>query len=176
LILDDKEGAYQYQNGVSKGRIRFSDHPNWAKVKGGSLILLYNHKNKNKHIQSDDPTDSDTNRIYITPLAQPYFYGEQLNHEQNYFPVPPAWDLIWLYNRNDQINIRSCEGNLLYRVSYGYDDDKSSIPDKQVNIKEPAEKGLVYRNLVDRYSISDAKPSPGKFNNRRHKRNAKSGK
>lgn len=177
LIVDDKEGQYKLGNGVSKGRIRFADHPNWARVRGGSIILIYNHKNKNHNIGADDPTDSNVDRIYVTPLAQPYFYGEQLTKTAEYYPIAPTWDLIWLYDKNDEINIRDCRGTLLQTITYGFADaEETNHSDHTLNLKLPVNKREVYKDLIGNYELGVSKPSPGDYNNRRHKHLAKNGK
>lgn len=177
VIIDDKEGAYKFGNGVSKGRIRFADHTNWAQVRGGSLILIYNHKQKNKFIGPDDPTDSNADRIYITSLAQPYFYGEQLTKSKDYYPILPSWDLIWLYDKNDEITIRNCDGQLLQNIRYGFGNKAiNALIQSQVTLVSSAGKKQVYKDLIGKHELSHSKPSPGKYNNRRHKNIAKNGK
>ena len=164
VIVDDKEGGYERGNGYTAGRIRFSDHQNWAEVKGGSLILLYNSKRKNNKIKSDDPADLNGDRIYISSLSQPYFYGEELDEENTYSPIPPDWDLIWLYDKNDEINIRSCDGRLLHKVAYGYNEitgDKDT--ENTIRIDKAIKNGLAYKTIDAGFNL-DTQTSPGEYN------------
>ena len=175
LIIDDKEGGYQSGNGFSAGRIRFANHPNWAKVKGGSIILIYNDKHRNKNIGNEDPTDANSDNIYISALSQPYFYGEELNAESKYIPIPPAWDLIWLYDKNDEINIRTCDEQLLQRISYGYTDLTKPTFGEVIQINKSVRKGFVFKDMMDTHVVDKEKASPGEYNNRKHKNFIKNG-
>jgi len=72
-IIDDQNGWYgARQKGISPGHFRFAAVKSWEKVPFGSIILLYNGKDKNKSISiPDDPTDADNNLVYVVPHNSP---------------------------------------------------------------------------------------------------------
>src|SRR5690606_25234155 len=79
-ILDDNNGTFttpaNYSgtaSGIAPGHFRFADHPQWANIPVGSLILIYNTEDPNPSLPPDDPTDADNDSLYVIPHTHPLF-------------------------------------------------------------------------------------------------------
>lgn len=71
-IFDDNNGwiASGSGQGIAAGCIRFANVANWAAVPYGSIILVYNEKDKATSItMADDPTDANNDKVYVLPAS-----------------------------------------------------------------------------------------------------------
>jgi gliding motility-associated-like protein len=73
-IIDDNNGwhAMGSGHGISAGHKRFNFDPQWATVRMGSIILVYNNEDVNALIPPDDPTDANHDCVYILPGNSSY--------------------------------------------------------------------------------------------------------
>lgn len=70
-IIDDNNSwhAPGSGNGIASGHKRFSTAAQWANVRMGSLIVIYNETDVNPAIPADDPTDSNHDCVYVLPSS-----------------------------------------------------------------------------------------------------------
>ena len=70
-IIDDNNSwhAPGSGNGIASGHKRFSSAAQWANIRMGSLIVIYNESDVNPAIPADDPSDSNHDCIYILPSS-----------------------------------------------------------------------------------------------------------
>ncbi|GAB4093491.1 Ig-like domain-containing protein [Flaviaesturariibacter terrae] len=71
-IIDDNNGwiAAGSGQGIAAGCIRFANVANWSAVPYGSIILVYNEKDKASSITlPDDPTDANNDKVYVLPAS-----------------------------------------------------------------------------------------------------------
>ena len=73
-IVDDNNGYFEpgHGSGIASGHMRFANVPQWQCINIGSIILIYNNDDKNPLIPADDPTDADSNCVYILPHDHPF--------------------------------------------------------------------------------------------------------
>ncbi|GAB4402744.1 MAG: hypothetical protein OHK0053_26960 [Microscillaceae bacterium] len=140
-ILDDNNGDFGGADGVSDGHIRFSNHPVWAAVPVGSIILIYNREGfmlSNTFI--DDPNDtSPNNRVYILGVGdqlggRPLFVEDLSNNTYGAYTVGDAqpdvqgtysaatidtWDRIRFLGTGDAIQTRDAGAAFFHGVVWG---------------------------------------------------------
>ncbi len=71
-ILDDQSGFFGCAsgNGIASGHLRFALIANWACVRSGSIILIYNPSDPNVAItMADDFTDANNDYLYVLPIS-----------------------------------------------------------------------------------------------------------
>lgn len=71
-IFDDHNGWYGGSGtGIAAGHFRFKDIPEWQAIPYGSLILIYNHMDRNLKIPAgaDDPVDANGDYVYILSIS-----------------------------------------------------------------------------------------------------------
>lgn len=87
-IVDDQNGWYgSTGTGITTGHFRFAYNFNWAKIRYGSIILLYNNEPGNKNLSinlPDDETDANNDGVYILPINSLYI------EEHNSLPASPS--------------------------------------------------------------------------------------
>lgn len=73
-IIDDNNSwhASGSGNGIASGHKRFSSAAQWANVRMGSIIVIYNESDPNPSIPADDETDSNHDCVYILPGSSTY--------------------------------------------------------------------------------------------------------
>ncbi len=76
-IIDDNNGTFApgTGQGIAPGCIRFGFDPQWACVKMGAIIVVYNSGDKNQSLPPDDPTDANGDCVYILPEWNPLLDG-----------------------------------------------------------------------------------------------------
>lgn len=86
-IIDDNNGwhAGGSGTGIAAGHKRFANLAQWASVRMGSLILIYNETDRNALIPADDTADSNHDCVYILPGSSRLF-----DHNTDVPSAPPA--------------------------------------------------------------------------------------
>jgi len=122
IIIDDNDGSFssgKFDAGISPGFIQFSDHKIWAEIPSGSLIVIYNNANKHSQLTMRvDESDNDKDGVYVVPSNSSFLNGIKYS-QGSYRSVNSDWALVWLYNKNDAIQIKSCDGTIIHSMSYG---------------------------------------------------------
>lgn len=126
-IFDDNNGWYG-TTAISAGSYRFASNENWSCVPYGSLIVIYNPADVNPNVPADDPTDVNSDGVYVLPITSPLIElnNSAPNASNNSYPVSgfsssSSWTNIALNNTNDCI--QTIDPNNLsvayHAVSYG---------------------------------------------------------
>jgi len=73
-VIDDNNGWHALGSGVgiAPGHKRFPYIPQWASVRMGTIILIYNEADRNVLIPPDDETDANHDCVYILPGSSTY--------------------------------------------------------------------------------------------------------
>ena len=147
-ILDDNDGTFSADGvggtGIAPGHIRFAKSQNaWSSIPVGSLILIYNSRDKNALIQAaDDPDDSNGDNIYILPANHQYLETNSLypksSKPSDYnvqggdggYTSKGNWEALGLYEYADAIQIRNPNGEYSHGVSYGIRELMKGGPDE----------------------------------------------
>lgn len=136
-ILDDNNGTFttpaSYSgtaSGIAPGHFRFSYAAQWGAIPVGSLIVIYNNADANASLPADDPTDSNTDSLYVIPHDNALF--ERCTTLPNssspdsvytscvYATSPTSgWSPLSLRNGGDAIQVRNPDGSYYHGVSYG---------------------------------------------------------
>ncbi len=131
FIIDDNNGDYSNQiqgSGISAGHLKFPNYSFYNDVPVGSLIVIYNNRDKNPLIGEQDVSDNDEDGVYIISSAylksnefvpsfiEPYDYQYgQLVYESHSL----AWGFIAGFNDHDAIQVRYPNGEYCHGISYG---------------------------------------------------------
>ena len=136
-ILDDNNGTFtnpvDYSgtvSGIAPGHFRFSYAAQWASIPVGSLIVIYNNNDANASLPADDPTDSNTDSLYVVPHDNALFercttFPATSAPDSVYTPCTYAtapttgWNPLSLRNGGDAIQVRNPDGSYYHGVSYG---------------------------------------------------------
>ena len=154
FIIDDNNGTFNQDkestpSGFSQGHIRFSNDNRLSQLFPGSIILIYNHLNKNRSITfADDPYDEDNDGVYIMPTNASTLIGNsklpsinaQDSYELSKEYEKAKWENIWLFDYYDGIQIRNPDGSFHFGLSYGTEIKIAGGPD-QLLIKDSNLKG-----------------------------------
>lgn len=136
-ILDDNNGTFtnpaDYSgtpSGIAPGHFRFTYDPQWASIPVGSLIVVYNADDPNPSLPADDPTDANTDSLYVVPHNSVLFercttFPAATSPDSTYtgctYAVAPltGWNPLSLRNGGDAIQVRQPDGTYYHGVSYG---------------------------------------------------------
>ncbi len=136
-ILDDNNGTFtnpaDYDataSGIAPGHFRFTYDPQWASVPVGSLIVVYNAEEPNGSLPADDPTDANSDSLYVVPHTSTLFerctaMPASTSPDSIYTPCTYAtaplngWMPLSLRNGGDAIQVRNPDGSYYHGVSYG---------------------------------------------------------
>ena len=136
-ILDDNNGTFtnptDYSgtaSGIAPGHFRFSYAAQWASIPVGSLIVIYNNADPNAALPADDPTDANTDSLYVIPHDNALFercttFPAAVSPDSIYTPCTYAtaptsgWNPLSLRNGGDAIQVRTPDGSYYHGVSYG---------------------------------------------------------
>lgn len=130
-IFDDNNGDFDQGGavggvGIAGGFLRFRYVSNWAAVPVGSLIIIYNDATKNTAIPSDDPSDSNNDKVYILPGNNVLLEGTSVKPSatnSQYTPFPffggASWSTTSMNNTNDAAQVRYPDGTYCHGFSYG---------------------------------------------------------
>lgn len=136
-ILDDNNGTFTTpanyagtSSGIAPGHFRFSYAAQWASIPVGSLIVIYNNNDANPSLPPDDPTDANTDSLYVIPHDNALFerclsFPTSSSPDSIYTPctysVAPlnGWGALSLRNSGDAIQVRNQDGSYYHGVSYG---------------------------------------------------------
>lgn len=137
FILDDNNGTFtnptDYSgtaSGIAQGHFRFTYDPQWASVPVGSVIVVYNAGDANPALPADDPTDSNTDSLYVVPHTSTLFescssFPQSTSPDSVYVPCTYStaalggWGPLSLRNSGDAIQVRQPNGDYYHGVSYG---------------------------------------------------------
>ncbi|MEM6964311.1 MAG: T9SS type A sorting domain-containing protein, partial [Bacteroidota bacterium] len=128
FIVDDNNGNFSKEtigSGIAPGHLRFPNTKAWSSIPPGSLILIYNEKNKNNLIGEDDWNDGNEDGVYIIPASglvgsatSPTFSNldsYRLDTEQE----KGKWSHCWMYKEADAIQVRYHNGDYCHGFAYG---------------------------------------------------------
>ncbi len=136
-ILDDNNGTFTNPadypgtaSGIADGHFRFSYAAQWATIPVGSLIVIYNRDDPNPAVPADDPTDANTDSLYVVPHDNALFerclaFPAPTSPDSTYSPCTYAvspltgWGPLSLRNDGDAIQVRTPDGTYYHGVSYG---------------------------------------------------------
>ncbi len=130
-IIDDNNGWYGMgtNTGIAPGCIRFSNATQWACVKIGAIILVYNDNDVNPLIPPDDPTDANGDCIFILPVSSGLFErnttqpSSSTSPSYNGLTFTPGgtWSVIGMRNAGDAIHTvaPSNLNNAFHSVGWG---------------------------------------------------------
>ncbi len=136
-ILDDNNGTFttpaSYSgtaSGIAPGHFRFAYDPQWAAIPVGSLIVIYNNEDPNPSVPAADPTDANSDSLYVVPHDNALFercvtLPGTASPDSIYTPCSYAvspfagWSPLSLRNGGDAIQIRNTDGSYYHGVSYG---------------------------------------------------------
>ncbi|MFK7785705.1 MAG: hypothetical protein AB8B56_11345 [Crocinitomicaceae bacterium] len=136
-ILDDNNGTFttpaDYSgtaSGIAPGHFRFSNAGQWGAIPVGSLIIVYNAQDPNPAVPADDPTDANTDSLYVVPHTSTLFerctaFPTSSSPDSIYSPCAYAtsplggWSPLSLRNSGDAIQVRNPDGSYYHGVSYG---------------------------------------------------------
>lgn len=148
-IIDDNNGEFNSNpdtgGSISPGHIRFADHPTWASVPVGSIILIYNTVGFDSLGTGfpvlDDPQDAFFDNVYVLGIDARDSLGVPLLEFCPNFPsaavdtytgctdpdyqatTPLSWQFIDLRNAGDGVQTRFPDGTFFHGVSYGVTGD-----------------------------------------------------
>ena len=136
-ILDDNNGTFTTPSsysgtasGIAPGHFRFSYAAQWGSIPVGSLIVIYNNADANVSLPADDPTDSNTDSLYVIPHDNALFERcttlpnssspDSVYTACTYATSPTSgWGPLSLRNGGDAIQVRNPDGTYYHGVSYG---------------------------------------------------------
>ncbi|MFT5777519.1 MAG: hypothetical protein ACI837_000454 [Crocinitomicaceae bacterium] len=137
-ILDDNNGTFTNPadyttnpSGIAPGHFRFTFDAQWAAVPVGSLIVVYNKQDPNGSLPADDPTDANTDSLYVVPHDHATLFERcttfpgSTTPDSVYIPCGYAaaplagWGPLSLRNGGDAIQVRNPDGTYYHGVSYG---------------------------------------------------------
>lgn len=136
-ILDDNNGTFTNPSdysgtasGIAPGHFRFSSAAQWASIPVGSLIVIYNREDPNPSVPADDPTDANTDSLYVIPHDNALFerclvFPAVTSPDSIYSPCTystapfSGWGALSLRNNGDAIQVRNPDGSYYHGVSYG---------------------------------------------------------
>lgn len=136
-ILDDNNGTFTNpadysgtSSGIAPGHFRFSYAAQWASIPVGSLIVIYNNDDPNPSVPAADPTDANTDSLYVIPHDNALFerclsFPTSNSPDSIYSPcsysIAPlnGWGALSLRNGGDAIQVRNQDGSYYHGVSYG---------------------------------------------------------
>lgn len=136
-ILDDNNGTFtnpaDYSgtaSGIAPGHFRFTYDPQWAAIPVGSLIVVYNAEDPNPAVPADDPSDANTDSLYVVPHNSTLFERctilpattspDSIYTGCTYATAPfSGWSPLSLRNSGDAIQVREPDGTYFHGVSYG---------------------------------------------------------
>jgi gliding motility-associated-like protein len=126
-IFDDNNGWYG-TTAVSPGCYRFKNVPNWAHVRYGAIIVIYNNADINGSLPPDDPTDANNDGVYVLPVTSALLEMHNtlpstasMNYPSTGFGPSTTWTNLALNNTNDAVQVID-PSNLTvayHAVSYG---------------------------------------------------------
>nr|WP_165851344.1 lamin tail domain-containing protein [Brumimicrobium aurantiacum] len=130
-IIDDNNGEYGNE-GISDGHLKLTNDIQWSGIAVGSIIVIYNSSSgaRNPLIPADDPTDSNSDSVYIIPYNNTTFLeplhefpnASDSTYSPNTAPAPTltSWPAtIGLNNDNDAVQTRKPNGDYFFGLSYG---------------------------------------------------------
>ena len=112
--IDDNNGFHANGSGtgIATGCVRFSQSAQWANVKIGTLILIYNDLDKNSSVPADDETDNNKDCIYVIPISSTLFERNELSPDVSSSSYPTSgfssgglWSVISMANDNDSFQL-----------------------------------------------------------------------
>ena len=127
-VIDDNSGDFEAwtTSGVATGHYRFVSYP---PVKIGSLIVIYNHNDRNGNVPPDDELDSDNDYVYVLPINSRYLERcsslPSSTMGQVYAPCPytqsptQTWFSIGFRNSGDATQVRKPDYTFYHGFSYG---------------------------------------------------------
>lgn len=134
-IVDDHSGYFgcASSNGIASGHLRFANIPNWACVKVGSIIVIYNPADPNTALTlSDDFTDANADYVYVLPISAAGMFDVSTSAPSssncNDFSGPTntsgggtSWSCIALGNGGDAVEVVDPANTSapLHAISYG---------------------------------------------------------
>ena len=178
-IIDDNNGHFSETlegSGISPGHLRFPNTDTWSNVAGGSLIVIYNEKDKNSAIGSDDETDANGDKVYILSAAdlegsgasptpsKPYAYDLSATYSIG------SYDYVNLFSYGDAMQVLAPDGGYQHGISYGALGKINGGFDDLLVEAANNKNGKVYYfkdtnpKLVANFGISTI-PTPGAANN-----------
>jgi len=124
-FIDDNNGEFDGSTGtgVAQGSIVLG--PAFNAVAPGSLIVIYNQSDKDSAIPADDPTDSNSDGVYILPGNHASLSGcSNLPSTSNtdYLPctgTTASWSRTAFRNTGDVAQTRRPDGTFYHGFSYG---------------------------------------------------------
>lgn len=136
-ILDDNNGTFTTpadysgtSSGIAPGHFRFSYAAQWGSIPVGSLIVIYNNGDANPALPADDPTDANTDSLYVIPhdnalfercMTSPTSSSPDSTYTPCTYVTSPTngWSPLSLRNGGDAIQVRNPDGSYYHGVSYG---------------------------------------------------------
>ncbi len=127
-IVDDNNGDFSIAlagSGISSGHLRFPATVAWGSIPAGSLIVIYNPKDRNPNLPAeDDPTDANQDGVYILPVTDLVGRGDApTQNSADYANTQNLGEAKWAYleffNYGDAVQLRYPEGNYCHGLSYG---------------------------------------------------------
>jgi len=124
-IFDDNSASHG-AGGVASGAIRFANHPLWACVPVGTIILIYNNGDPNTSVPPNDLSTTDGNCVIIAPVASIYFDRNATTPGAAACSYPAAgwinggdWTMTALANSGDCARIVDLSGCEVFSLCYG---------------------------------------------------------
>jgi gliding motility-associated-like protein len=178
--IDDNNGDFsdgpKSGAGIAPGHTRLSMHAQWASIKVGSLIVLYNSMDVNPSVPTSDPTDANNDWVYILSHDD-YTYVEVCESTPSSSAsnasytctdyTSGTWNTIGLANNGDAAQVRKPDGSYFHGIGYG---NISGGPDNLYfsgagGSKVYSFSSCNYRNIANFSVQSTSSETPGAANN-----------
>jgi hypothetical protein len=117
--------------GIATGHARLSQNTQWQNIPCGSLIVIYNHLDRNIRMPADDTNDSNNDNVYIIPISNstlldkyptcPSATGAGCNNFSCAVGVNNIWDFLGMANDADMFQLIDPNNltNFHHSVSWG---------------------------------------------------------
>lgn len=138
-VFDDNNGwhASGAGRGIAAGHKRFSSNIQWASIRMGALIVIYNETDRNPLIPADDPTDANHDCVYILPSSSSLFDHNSTTPSSSLY-VPYAgstysgignWAPLGMSNSDDAFHSvsPSALGRPYFAIAWGNNVDSNTV-------------------------------------------------
>lgn len=138
VIFDDNNGDFSCgpasSRGIAQGHGRFSPtDPTWSSIPSGSIIVIYNDGDTDAAMPASDPTDSNTDGVYIVPISHPSLemsstFPDGANacpgtgtstYGGSTYGAGGIWGSLGMRNSGDAGQLRDISGNYMHGIGYG---------------------------------------------------------
>lgn len=135
-IIDDNNGwhATGSGTGIAQGCVRFRNIPQWAAVKIGTLILVYNDADAAPSLPADDATDANADCRYIIPISSTLFerHASQPSTANAVYPTTGFvtggdWNVIAMANSDDGFHTVSPTNTSSAYHSIGWGNNSNNV-------------------------------------------------